>query len=141
MTIEFALVLPFILLFLFLITDFGRLFNYLNDMNQIAANGARLAAVNNYPGSSVLRGQGDTSEFRNATGGTHLPGGVSVCVSFPNGGATAVGNPVKVAVSGTFHVVPFLTKAFSKVGLNPNIPITGTSTMRLEQTPTYAAGC
>ena len=52
--IEMALVLP-ILLFLALgIVDFGRAINYWNDVNQIAADGARFAAVDKNPGEDTI---------------------------------------------------------------------------------------
>ncbi|MCW3016569.1 MAG: hypothetical protein JWO02_3661 [Solirubrobacterales bacterium] len=130
--IEFALVLPFILMFIFLITDFGRFFNYLNDANQIAADGARMAAVNTYPGSAALRSRGDTSELRSPSGGSHLPGGISVCIDFP-AGTSKVGDPVRVKTTGTFKLVPILG------GIS--VPLHGEATMRIERTPSYSAGC
>lgn len=135
--IELALVLPFILMIIFLLTDFGRFFNYLNDANQVAANGARMAAVNTYPGSAALRAQTDTAELRNASGGSHLPGGISVCVDFPSGLST-VGNPVRVRTTGSFKLVPLLDKV---LGVATSVPLHGEATMRIERAPTYAAGC
>jgi Flp pilus assembly protein TadG len=76
--IEMALVLP-ILLFLALgIVDFGRVMNYWNDTNQLAADGARYAAVNKNPGADNadvadddfrhwIRLQADTGELQNGT--------------------------------------------------------------------------
>jgi Flp pilus assembly protein TadG len=134
--IEFALVLPFILIFLFLITDFGRFFNYVNDANQLAADGARMAAVNTYPGAAELRSRADTSELRNASGGAHLPDGLSICVDFP-AGTSNVGDPVRVRTTGTFKLVPFLG---DRIPVD-TVQIHGEATMRLERPPSYAAGC
>ena len=130
--IEFALVLPLLLAVLFLITDFGRFFHYLNDTNQIAANGARMAAVDMYPGSSVLRSQTDTEELQALTGGDHLPGGIEICVDFP-AGSSNVGDPVRVTTTGTFKLVPLLDGV--------TIPLNAEATMRLERVPSYSAGC
>lgn len=130
--IEFALVLPLLLAVLFLITDFGRFFFYLSDTNQIAANGARMAAVNTYPGSSVLRSQTGSEELRSLTGGDHLPGGITICVDFP-AGTSNVGDPVRVTTTGTFKLVPLLDGVA--------IPLNAEATMRLERVPTYTAGC
>ena len=58
--IEFALVLPLLIAFLFLIVGFARVFNAYNDLNQMAADGARLAAVGNLPDPTVLRDNADT---------------------------------------------------------------------------------
>jgi hypothetical protein len=131
--IEFALILPFLIAFIFLITDFARLFNYINDANQIAANGARLAAVNNYPGDVAMRGTGDTVELRQ--GGSHLPGGLSVCLRMPSG--SSVGQPVTVETSGTFKLVPLL----GKLGIPVDVPFHGKSTMRLERVSTATPTC
>jgi len=144
--VEFALMLPLILVFLFLIIDFGRVFNYLNDANQIAANGARLAAVNNYPGGAALASQGDTVELRD--GGSQVPSKLKVCVRFPDpaspnndalsNASPKAGDPVKVKATATFKLAP----AFGFLGGGlPTIPIHGEATMRLERTPSFAADC
>ena len=76
--VEMALVMP-ILLFLALgIVDFGRAMNYWNDANQLAADGARYAAVNHSPGTTTrapvdddfrdwIRRQADTGELQDGT--------------------------------------------------------------------------
>ena len=76
--VEMALVMP-ILLFLALgIVDFGRAMNYWNDANQLAADGARYAAVNHSPGDDNadpvdddfrdwIRRQADTGELQDGT--------------------------------------------------------------------------
>ena len=126
--IEFALVLPFILMFLFAVIDFGQLFNNLNDSNQIAANGARFAAVNVVPGGGSLQtylaSQADTQRLKD---------NINVCIKFPNGGSHAVGDPVQVKVTSQFKLVPILGAL--------NITVHGEATMRLERTPSYAADC
>lgn len=126
--IEFALVLPIILIFMFAIIQFGQLFNHLNDSNQIAANGARFAAVDNNPGGSTLQnylvGQGDTQ---------HLRDNAKVCITLPTGSST-VGNPVKVSVSSSFTLIPLLGGA--------TLSLNGHATMRIERAPTkYTPGC
>src|SRR6266550_4310535 len=47
--VEFALVLPLILLLLLGMIDFGKAFNYWNDETHLANEAARFAAVNNSP--------------------------------------------------------------------------------------------
>ncbi|UTI65899.1 pilus assembly protein [Paraconexibacter antarcticus] len=135
--VEFALVLPFLLAFVFLLTDLARLFNYTNDVNQLAANGARMAAVNNYPGSAGLRATADTSEMKSASGGDHLDGGLSICLSYPSG-STQTGNPVKVTITGRYKM-PTLAKLVP--GVPDHIDFSGSSTMRLERASTATAGC
>lgn len=133
--VEFVLVLPLILFFLFAITDFGRVLNYVNDANQLAADGARMAAVNTYPGSDALRLKADTAEAR--TGSDQLPGGLGVCVEFPEGSAN-VGDPVRVEVTGTFGLMPVLDLV---LGDSLDVPIHGEATMRIERSASFAADC
>jgi Flp pilus assembly protein TadG len=126
--IEFALVLPFILIFLFAIIDFGQIFNNVNDANQIAADGARFAAVDTKPTSdslqTYLKAQGDTQALRDKIG---------VCIEFP-AGSSKVGDPVKVKVTSSYQLVPLLGGA--------TIDLHGEATMRIERPPTtYSAGC
>lgn len=135
--IEFALVLPFILLFFFVIIDFGQIFNNVNDLNQLAANGARFAAVNTKPvaGSSLQAGlvsQADTNALRNEA---------KVCVSFP-GVNSNVGQPVMITATSNFDYVPLLQRAFKELGLPTTVALHGKATMRIEVAPTaYSEGC
>jgi Flp pilus assembly protein TadG len=138
--VEFALVLPLLLLLLFGMLDFGRAFNYWIDSTHLANEGARWAVVNKNPASTgtlqqYLQQQADTAELRN--GGTAaVPDPMQVCVSFPNG--QVVGEPVQVTASVTYHWLPFLG---DRIGILATT-VTGSSTMRLEANPTnYIAGC
>ena len=151
--IEMALVLP-ILLFLSLgIVDFGRAMNYWNDVNQIAADGARFAAVNNNPGGLAtpfrdwLRLQAVTGELRDRTlaGGTaahcaaepndaaHCSTSVGmrlkVCVDSPNGQPLTVGNPIRIRIFSSYNPIPFIGEQ-ADIG---NLAINGEAVMRLEQ--------
>jgi Flp pilus assembly protein TadG len=138
--VEFALVLPLLLILLFGMLDFGKAFNYWIDETHLANEGARWAVVNKNPGSGSLQQyiqqQADTPELRNGgTSSVQTP--LQVCISFPNGTAE-VGDPVRVTASVTYNWLPFLG---SRVGITQTT-ITGSSTMRLEARPTaYGAGC
>ena len=71
--VEFALVLPILLVLLFGMLDFGRAFNYWIDSTHLANEGARWAVVNKNPASAgtlqaYIRDQADTNELR--SGGT-----------------------------------------------------------------------
>ena len=71
--VEFVLVLPLLLIILFAMLDFGRVFNYWIDATHLSNEGARWAVVNKNPGASgtlqaYIQQQGDTDELRN--GGT-----------------------------------------------------------------------
>jgi Flp pilus assembly protein TadG len=138
--VEFALVLPLLLVLLFGMLDFGKAFNYWNDTTHLANEGARWAVVNKNPGGGTLQQyiqqQADTPELRN--GGTaSVPGPLQVCISFPNGSSN-VGDPVHVTASLTYNWLPYLG---TRLGITQTT-ITGSSTMRLEAPPTnYGAGC
>jgi hypothetical protein len=63
--VEFVLVLPLLLVILFGMLDFGRVFNYWIDATHLANEGARFAVVNNNPDTSgtlqaYIQQQGDT---------------------------------------------------------------------------------
>lgn len=131
--VEFALVLPVLMLVLFGLLDFAKAFNYWNDQTHLAAEGARWAVVNSNPGGGqslqqYLQQQADTSELR---------GLATVCISFPSG-TSNVGDPVTVTVKSRYTWLPFVS---SKAGLSPTTTITGSATMRLEAPPTaYSPG-
>src|SRR5688500_1037712 len=108
--VEFALVLPLLLLLLFGMLDFGKAFNYWIDETHLANEGARWAVVDKNPGAGTLqeyiRQQANTPELRDG-GTSSVPSPMEVCISFPNGTA-AVGDPVHVSVSATYNWLPFL---------------------------------
>jgi len=139
--VEFALVLPLLLIVLFGILDFGRAINYWIDETHLANEAARWAVVNRNPGplgslQQSVQQQSDSAELRN--GGTSaVPSPARVCISFPNGTAN-VGDPVQATVSTTYNWLPFLGQKLGLAGTT----ITGTATMRLEALPSnYGAGC
>jgi TadE-like protein len=138
--VEFALVLPLLLILLFGMLDFGKAYNYWIDETHLANAGARWAVVDKNPGSGTLQEyiqqQADTPELRD--GGTSwVPSPVEICIEFPNGTAE-VGDPVHVTATVTYNWLPFLG---NEVGIAQST-ITGSATMRLEAEPTtYGAGC
>ena len=137
--VEFALILPVLAVLLFGILEFGKLFNYWIDETHLTAEGARWAVVNNVPSGSSLQqyilNQADSGE---------LKGGAHVCISFPNGGTPKVGDPVQVDMSynAPIPVVSgLLRRFFGNTKIGSSIKVKGSSTMRLEATPTnYSAG-
>jgi Flp pilus assembly protein TadG len=123
--VEFALVLPLFIAFVFLIVEFSRTFNAYNDVNQMAANGVRLAAVNRYPGAaSLIAAEADTGAVQN---------NATVALSYPNG-TCGQGDPVRVTVNTPISILslkPYLD-------VQP-FTLTGHAEMRIEVPPT--AGC
>jgi Flp pilus assembly protein TadG len=139
--VEFALLLPLLLVLLLGMLDFGKAFNYWIDETHLSSEAARWAVVNKNPGPGVtlqdtIRQQADTAELR-AGGSSSIEDPLQVCISFP-GGTSNVGDPVRVTVSTTYT---FLSLIGDKIGIQ-NKQIGASSTMRLEARPTnYAAGC
>jgi Flp pilus assembly pilin Flp len=135
--VEFALVLPVLIVLLFGLLEFGKLFNYWIDETHLANEGARWAVVNNVPGGpnlqQYLRNQADSGELKS---------GAHVCISFPNG-TSNVGDPVQVDVryDAAIPVVSRIANTFFRSAIRSTVPVRGTSVMRLEAPPTnYSAG-
>jgi TadE-like protein len=135
--VEFALMLPILAFFVFLVADFGRTFNAYNDLNQMAADGARLAAVGNFPGASALLAKGADTE---ATTSAVVCGPIYLSSSDPapakgscpsTPGVCAVGKTVWLRTSTTVSFIP------SPISLPlDDIALEGKAEMRVERCPT-----
>jgi Flp pilus assembly protein TadG len=148
--VEFALVVPILLVLLMAMLDFGKAFNYWIDETQLASAGARWAVVNASPGqcpdgstASTLKDyiqcQADTKELRNG-GTSSVANPAKVCISFPPVAGHSnplVGDPVRVTVSVSYKWLPIIGQRISAVATT----IRGESTMRLEAPPSYTASC
>jgi Flp pilus assembly pilin Flp len=143
--VEFALVIPILLLVLVAVLHFGKAINYWNDATHITAEGARYAAVNRkpVPASALslqaqLLAQADTTELKSG-GSDAIPTAAQVCIEYPNG-TSAVGDPVLVRMRFTYHWIPLISKFLPSKAAEKTIE--STSVMRLEAPPTaYGAGC
>jgi hypothetical protein len=135
--VEFALILLPFLLLVGGIIYFGIGLNYWLDTQRIANQGARWAAVNEYPGCPRT-GPGTpcspTLQQLMACDGVADGLQPSVSISFTGpSAATTRGNPVTVEVSSPFTMLPIL-----EIG---TITLRGKATMRIEQDASrYAAG-
>jgi Flp pilus assembly pilin Flp len=133
--VEFALVFAFALVpLLFLMVGVGRAFDAYNDLNQMAADGARFAAVGNFPGGpGLLASSADTNATRTAAvcGPIYLavadptPGKGAAC---PPAGTCAVGKRVWIRTTATVGFAPMLSMASKQVE--------GKAEMRVERCPT-----
>lgn len=134
--IEFALILPLLMLIVVAILDFGRALNYWADTTHLASEGARFAAVDRIPeGTSLqayIRDQADSGELRDG-GSQSIANPLEVCVT-PIG--DEVGDPVEVEVSTTYSWIPLL-------GIDgASTTITGKATMRRERlADNVSSGC
>jgi Flp pilus assembly protein TadG len=132
--VEFAVLVPVLLLIVFGVVDFGLAMNTVNNETQLANEGARWAVVDKNPGAGTLqdyiKSRGSTSQIREDA---------AVCISFPSS-STNVGDPVLVTVSIEHTFIPYLKNVLPSHVASKTL--TGSAAMRLEQTPTkYAAGC
>src|SRR5207249_8880338 len=129
---ELALVLPLLLLLILGMLDFGKAFNAWMNETHLASEGARLAAVNYCPNpgsdgsgnptcdwSSISCTSGNSNlclaqYIDNQTRGELRSGRVvspyapgqnrtQVCISYPNGSLTKVGDPVHVTLQISYH--------------------------------------
>ena len=134
--VEFALILPVILLLLFGLIDFGKAFTMWIDETHLASAAARYAAVDKYNGTAVdadvtafedaIEADGDTQELRDSFAETG--NGVNVCL--PAGSGGQIGDPIRVDVKATYRFLDFLS------GMVPSLTadksLTAHSVMRIE---------
>jgi Flp pilus assembly protein TadG len=137
--VEFALLLPLLLVVVLGVVDLGKAFGYKNDMTHLANAAARFAAVNSSPtgpgANSIANYVKSTApnDLQNV-GGSVTP--VQITFSFPNPVPPATknhctGDPVKVTVTSHYTWLPFLTLhgALPSIGAD----MTSSATMRLEK--------
>jgi TadE-like protein len=140
--VEFALVLPLVLLLLFGMIDFGKAFNYWNDETHLSNEASRAAAVNRCPdcgGAKIntwIKDRADSGELKNGSNSISPPG-LDVCIWFPDNSNPsddpardhAKGDPVEVVVSAKYNWLGYLVGR----GVSPQSVITSRSRMRIEK--------
>ncbi|MEJ7826180.1 MAG: TadE/TadG family type IV pilus assembly protein [Solirubrobacteraceae bacterium] len=133
MLIEFALVLPVLLLLTLGFLQFGLAMNAKIDSTHLTAEGARYIAVNQNPGSpgtlqDYIRSRGDTDDLR---------ANADICVEYPvnveTGTSQRVGDPVKVTLNYEYDLVPGVGNLLDPP--KASLPVTSETTMRLEAVP------
>ena len=139
--VEFALILFPLLLLVVGIIQFGIALNYWLDMQRIANQGARWAAVNNWPpdcpaGSAVGDCDGDPNpslveSLTNEAVTSGLQSSVQVEICYPDG-VDSQGHPVRVRLESPFKLLPILGWG--------TLELRADATMRLEQQPTLITG-
>jgi Flp pilus assembly protein TadG len=138
--VEFALVLPILLVFVLGIIEFGQAFNYKNDETHLANQAARYAAVNKCA-ACTSAGQTINEWTPTQAASSELQTGVTIKIAFADingkfpgetGYVTTLpptnhceGSPVKVSLAYDYAFIPFL-----KLG---TFTVKGSATMRLEQ--------
>jgi Flp pilus assembly protein TadG len=130
--VEFGMVVPLLCVLVLVFVDFAKAMNYWLDLNHVAMEGARKAAVSQYPTAgeyqTYVRDRLETTELK--SGGTDsVPTAADVAICLPEGGD--VGDPVTVQVKVDYDWIPFIPSG--------NFTIKGTATMRLEQKADFSA--
>jgi len=129
--VEFALILPVLVLLALGAVDVAKAINYWNDSTHLANEAARYAAVNNSPSkqadgvtpvadslATAIKDQADTAE---------LASNVHVYICAPVTGHTDVGDEIRVTVTSLYNWSAVL------IPLNLNQQITASATMRIEK--------
>lgn len=133
--VEFALVLPMVIVVLFGVVLFGVALNDWIDETQLASSAARWAAVNNEHGEGAeinqaaflkwVREQGDNENVKNAT--------VTMCSP-----TSAVGDYVEVKLTYNykwFEIAGLFQKLFGGTGIKAETPLTVTAQNMIEKQP------
>jgi Flp pilus assembly protein TadG len=122
--VEFALILPLVLLLLLGLIWFGRAFTIWIDQTHLANEGARYAVVNGTPTPGEMLDTTILNEMSSQLDNKE--------VKFCSTGAQ--GDPMTVSVSGDYTWGGGLSGLFGFFGLPTSWPIKATSTMRFERT-------
>jgi Flp pilus assembly protein TadG len=128
--VEFAIVLPVLLLIILGILYFGRYEEYANQETQMASEAARAAAVNfNPPGTQTIQAyiQGQ-AQGELANGSSDITAAVQVFLYTPSGSTFAQGGAVRACVLST-------TKYPSQIDGGASAPLVQMATSYIEQTP------
>jgi Flp pilus assembly protein TadG len=152
--VEFAFVLPILVILVLGMVDIGKAINYWNDQTHLANEAARYAVVNgspdanwvtnpttaNYKINCTMKNQADSDELKNGTGSispqtppaycTNGTSGMVVSICFPNG-TYAIGDPVQVKITSSYKWLDYLVGKFG----SPGASLIGKATMRIEKAP------
>jgi TadE-like protein len=123
--VEFALLLPVLVLIIAGLLSFGRIFFYWLQANHEANEAVRWAVVDRNPYAP-----GETLQLHIKDQGTvEFAGDVAVCIDFPEAGKTFsnvdIGDAIRVRVRKDFDLLPILGAG--------TITIRGSATQRLER--------
>ncbi len=131
--VEFAVILPVLILIILGILYFGRYEDYTNQETQLAEIGVRFAAVNINPSTTGQTLQAyiqSQAQPELQAGSSDVTKAAQVFLYYPTGSSNAIGNPLRACVVAT---VTFPTP----IGA-PTTTIAQTATMRIEQLQTSA---
>jgi TadE-like protein len=144
--VEFAIVVPLLLLLVLGIVDFGLAYNYKNDQTSLANQALRYAVVNNcspcggQPIEDFIKSTSDSPELENGNPpgsfGVQQPGvTISFCLPEVSPGVQstgAAGEPIEAAATSSYNWLPFLNLG--------NVTIKSTAIGRVEPGADYKSG-
>ena len=123
--VEFALVLPFLLLLVFGLVDFGRAYNAKVTLTHAAREGARMLAVD----ATVA----DLESALAGTGGRDIAPGVAATVDPATSACTATSDDATVVLASDFSYLtplPGLAVLFGGEGWDNDVTLTARAVMR-----------
>ncbi|CAA9510672.1 MAG: hypothetical protein AVDCRST_MAG67-2704 [uncultured Solirubrobacteraceae bacterium] len=131
--VEFALVLPLLLLVVLGTMQFGIFLNAKINETHLASSAARYAAVNHNPTGGSLQ-----DHIKSLGGTQYLRDNAQVCIEYLDGDdgnadAGDPGDPVTATVTATYSLIPFLDNALDDTPAS--VTVQGDATMRLETFP------
>jgi hypothetical protein len=140
--VEFAIVLPLILLIVLGIVDFGLAYNYKNDQTSLANQALRYGVVNDCqpcaPGQPIedfVKQTADSPELQNGNSsgswGIQTPG-VTIDFCLPNGSNGQAGQPLEARATSSYNWLPFLNLG--------NVTIQSSAIGRIEPNAGYNPG-
>lgn len=132
--VEFALVVPLIAAIVLILVDFGKSMNYWLDLQQVANEAARQAAVNGTVSDASIRARLKSKELEDGGADSSAD---AACIAVTLTG-TKVGDAVTVEISSNYHWFSF-PLSLIPIGDRDSWKIKGSATMRLERVPTYSA--
>jgi len=131
--VEFALVLPLLLILVIGIFDFGSAFNSKNDLNFIANTAARYAEVNQCAGCPDKGTNTIASYVKNTADTNQLGKNLTISFCLPSGSNGAVGEALQVSASAPFKYFPVTLPGLPQS--SNAITLTSTVTVRILQAP------
>jgi Flp pilus assembly protein TadG len=130
--VEFAVVVPVLMLIIVGILTFGRYENYANQQTQLASEAVRWASVNSNPSTTSQTLQAyvtaQTSGELNS-GSSDVTSPIKVFIYYPTGSSNTIGSSVRACVTSTVKLLPMLGSVTSAT-------IAEVATMRIEQLAT-----
>jgi hypothetical protein len=140
--VEFAIVVPLLLLLVLGIADFGLAYNYKNDQTSLANQALRYAVVpppctpcGGQPIESYIKTTAVSGNLQNGNPsgsfGIQQPG-VTITFCLPNGSTGQAGEPLEAKATSSYNWLPFLNLG--------NVTIESTAIGRIEPGASYQPG-